>query len=532
MRFVVKEELAIIQESYEGTPYESYPYPNSTPDKLEALGTLFGMKPPKIGSARVLELGCAAGGNIIPHAVHYPKGKYVGIDLSARQIEDGQKTIKQLGLKNVDLKCMSISDIDNSLGEFDYIIVHGVFSWVPEYIQKKILEVCKKHLVPNGIAYISYNTLPGWNMLKTIRDMMLYHAQNFGTAQDKITQSRALLSFVKESLEGQDTAYAKMLAQEAELLSKQADHYIFHEHLEANNTAFYFSDFVIEAAKHDLQYLSDTSINTMYLGNLQPKVATKLKDITNIVQMEQYLDFINNRRFRSTLLCHKKIKLNRSLDSDFINKFAVSMNIVPAKPAENKMFAGGKIEELHFFVKGNKDNALRTTSPHLAAILYVLANNIGFPLKAKKIIEKANQLFKTDESKQLEQLFLQNAMNLVLKGVMDISLHEKDKAKCNFTKPKINQLIRSQIESGKNWVTTSHHHAARISIFDQRALGHMDGKRTLDKICDLLVKDTQEGILVIKRKEQKIDNVKEVKTIIARALANSMNKYITEGMLA
>ena len=61
---------------YDETPYQSYPFAQSSPEKLATLGTLFGMQPPKIETARVLELGCAEGGNIIPHAVHYPKGKY------------------------------------------------------------------------------------------------------------------------------------------------------------------------------------------------------------------------------------------------------------------------------------------------------------------------------------------------------------------------------------------------------------------------------------------------------------------------
>ena len=99
----------------------------------------------------------------------------------------------------------------------------------------KIFEVCNKNLSENGIAYISYNTLPGWNMVRTVRDMMMYHAKGFVSPLDKVAQARALLAFVKESLEGQDTPYAKMLSQEAELLSKQGDHYIRHEHLEDNN---------------------------------------------------------------------------------------------------------------------------------------------------------------------------------------------------------------------------------------------------------------------------------------------------------
>ena len=136
------------------------------------------MTPPKIETSRVLELGCASGGNLIPHAVNYPKGQYVGVDLSKTQIDSGLEQVKSLGLKNIELKCCSITDIDESFGKFDYIICHGVISWVPDFVRDKIFEISSKNLSKNGIAYISYNTLPGWNMVRSIRDMMLYHAKD------------------------------------------------------------------------------------------------------------------------------------------------------------------------------------------------------------------------------------------------------------------------------------------------------------------------------------------------------------------
>jgi len=308
--------------SYDEIPYQSYPYAQSSPEKLATLGTLFGMTPPNIETARVLELGCAEG-DLIPHAVHYPKGQYVGVDLSKVQIDAGLVNIKALGLKNIELKHCSITDIDESFGKFDYIICHGVLSWVPEFVSEKILEISSKNLTENGIAYISYNTLPGWNMVRTIRDMMLYHSKNFVNPNEKVSQSRALLEFVKESLSGSETPYAKVLTQEAELLANQGDHYLRHDHPEDENKQFYFNEFMLEAGKNNMQYLSDTSLASMYLGNMGAAIAEKLKNLNDIVRTEQYMDFITNRRFRSTLLCHNNVKLNRALDNEVTKKFSL-----------------------------------------------------------------------------------------------------------------------------------------------------------------------------------------------------------------
>jgi 2-polyprenyl-3-methyl-5-hydroxy-6-metoxy-1,4-benzoquinol methylase len=156
--------------SYDEVPYESHPYPQTHPSRLAAVATLFGLRPPAVETARVLELGCAAGGNLTPVAEAFPKATLLGVDASARQIGDGQRFVERLGLSNLTLKHANILDLGPDLGTFDYIICHGVFSWVQTPVQEKILDICAKHLSPSGIAYISYNTYPGWHMRGMIRD--------------------------------------------------------------------------------------------------------------------------------------------------------------------------------------------------------------------------------------------------------------------------------------------------------------------------------------------------------------------------
>ena len=213
-------------KSYDDTPYESYPFAISSPYHLMTLAVLFGMQPVQPEKARVLELGCASGGNIIPHAVNYPEAEFVGVDLSKIQIDEAKAHVANLGLKNMTFHQCSITEIDESFGKFDYIIAHGIISWVPDSVKDKIFEVCEKNLSKNGLAYISYNTLPGWNMIRTVRDMMLYHAATFPDPKSKVTQARLLLDFVKDSLSNQDTAYSEVLKNEALLLRDKSDYTI------------------------------------------------------------------------------------------------------------------------------------------------------------------------------------------------------------------------------------------------------------------------------------------------------------------
>jgi methyltransferase-like protein/cyclopropane fatty-acyl-phospholipid synthase-like methyltransferase len=496
--------------TYDEVPYQSYPYAQSQPETLRTLGMLFGMKPPAVETARVLELGCAEGGNLVPHAAKYPKATFVGVDLSKVQIDAGNAHIKELGLKNIELKHCSITDIDSKFGKFDYIICHGVISWVPDFVRDKILEVSAKNLTENGIAYISYNTLPGWNMIRTIRDMMLYHAKNFATAQEKVSQSRLLLDFVKESLEGQDSPYANILRQEAQLLANQSDHYLRHDHLEEENKQFYFSEFLGKAAQQGLQYLSDTSLPSMYLGNMPKNVAEKLQGLNDIVRTEQYMDFVTNRRFRSTLLCHKNVQLNRSINNEDIKKFAMTLNITPEKKLSEVDVNND--ENLKFFFNNNKDSNVGSNSPGLKAVLYTFAENINNPLTFDDLVKKATAKLKGNMKELVERDLIANSMNLVIKGYINLSLESGNGDKVNLEKPKLSPLtIYQATKTNYNWVTNHMHAPIGINIFDKFAMQYMDGNHDKAKIIANLIDDVRNGKITLSKDNKKIEADAEVK---------------------
>src|SRR6478672_6561674 len=108
--------------TYDDVPYLSKPLFSTHPDLLAAAGRLRGLKTRSSSNCRVLELGCAAGGNLIPMAYALPNSRFVGIDLSSKQIEVGQALRRRLELENINLAAVSIADIDSSYGQFDYII--------------------------------------------------------------------------------------------------------------------------------------------------------------------------------------------------------------------------------------------------------------------------------------------------------------------------------------------------------------------------------------------------------------------------
>ena len=302
--------------SYDEVPYPSTSHVFTHPDNLATAAVLLGLTPTPVTRCRVLELGCAGGGNLIPLALELPDSTFVGIDASAVQIDEGNAAIAAVGCQNITLKQMDILEITPELGQFDYIIVHGIFSWVPVPVRDAILKICQQNLTPNGIAYVSYNTYPGWHMLGNIRGMMLYHTRNVTDPRMRIAQARELLTFMNESLTTASElsnsrlikAYAGFLQSEAEHIGSSSDSYVYHEELEAVNDPMYFHEFAAWAARHNLQYLCEANFSDVFLNDFPPQATKELLKLSHdLIELEQYMDFLRNRTFRKTLLVHQDV---------------------------------------------------------------------------------------------------------------------------------------------------------------------------------------------------------------------------------
>jgi SAM-dependent methyltransferase len=211
--------------SYDEVPYGNYVFPYTHPETLATVASLFGLSTAPVRRCRVLELGCGTGSNLLPMAQDLPDSRFVGIDLSARQIDMGQEVARALGLPNLELRAASIMDVDARFGEFDYILCHGVYSWVPPEVQDKVLAVCRQNLAPHGVAYVSYNTYPGWHIRGMIREMMCFHALQFDDPAARVGQARALLELLRESVGDAKTVYGSLLQIESDLLEAASDTY-------------------------------------------------------------------------------------------------------------------------------------------------------------------------------------------------------------------------------------------------------------------------------------------------------------------
>ena len=320
---------------YNAVQYVTNPKPQTHPAHLGALAVLFGMRPAAPDRCRVLEMGCGTGGNLIAMALLSPESEYVGVDLASDPIAEGTRTIASLGLRNVELRAMDLMEFSQAFGSFDYIIAFGLFSWIPDAVRRKVLEICAAQLAPQGVAYINYNAYPGFHLRAIARDLLRFHVDGIGPPEEAIAQALGLADTVLQTglREGK---YGACLQQELEDIRKRPPGGLFHDDLSPENRPFYFHEFAAMARAHGLQYLAEAEYFTMHESFYGERVAEALKPFAgDPVRKEQYLDFLRGRKFRQTLLCHAAVALEREASAARIRELWFSC---PARPDEEGRF--------------------------------------------------------------------------------------------------------------------------------------------------------------------------------------------------
>ena len=325
------------QTIYKELGYKSYPFPFTTPAYLEAYGTLVGLEPPTAKTARVLELGATYGGNIISQAVHNPEATFVGIELSQDQVEKGNKIISDAKLDNVSLLQGDILNFDESLGNFDYIIAHGFYSWISDEMKDKLLDIISHHLADNGIAYVSYNTYPGWHTMEEVRQLMLFANRGYDelTHKEKVLRGKTVGSLVGAQILNYDNLKernSKFLGALRSVMQKD-DYYVGHDHLEPHNDPCYFYQFNDHLKAHNLSYVCDADLTLSMVRTYDESIADKLEKLAPNSQadQEQYLDFMLDTTFRKSIICKESAAKDISYDVANPDK----VNTVPVRSIVN-----------------------------------------------------------------------------------------------------------------------------------------------------------------------------------------------------
>jgi methyltransferase-like protein len=409
-------------------------------------------------------------------AIDLSESQFIGIDLAPSAIAAGQALVTNLNLSNIHLECGDVTALNRAgLGYFDYIIAHGLYSWVPEPVRKSILTTCSEMLTPQGIAYISYNAYPGNHMCDLVRGLMRFQTANLTDAQEKVRRARSVLRSLADS-PAEPSTYRAILRAELSRVMKSRDDVFFHDDLSDVNQPFYLFEFVQETERFGLQFLGEASPGILNLSDYTAKTRARLTELENAseIDREQYKDFLTGNGFRRTLVCREQIALSASLDSEAVSRLFVSCDAQPLVPVG---------DSVTFRLPDQSE--FTTAHALVAAGLRYICSNWPCAVRFEEVLSEARaSLGKTDPGTVNDHARqLAEALLAAFKAGV-VYLHTVPPKVVNKVseKPLCSRLARLQIEQGDT-ATNQRHQTLPFTDEISRALVRLlDGTRDFDDL--------------------------------------------------
>jgi len=307
--------MSDIKQRYESFGYDSFPFAQTHPVHLATRGQHHGLQPADPRHCRYLEIGCANARNLIDMAAGLPDSLFVGVDLAENAIAEGQATVDRLGLKNVQLIAGDLAQFPLDVPPFDYMVAHGLYSWIPQSVREQLWKLFQNLLAPSGLVYLSYNTYPGCYQRRMLREMMLFHVHQYESPVEKVAQANAFLRFLDGALAHQKNMANDVRKEIDELLHYRRDSSIFHDDLSPINDPVYFHQMVTTANQNQFQFVSESTYLDSTAIYYPEEIQKQLQQIetNSYLIKEQYLDFLKLRRFRSSLFCRSGLKFSHTI---------------------------------------------------------------------------------------------------------------------------------------------------------------------------------------------------------------------------
>jgi len=473
-------------EAYEAMPYQGSAHRDTHPSHLSVMAGLRGLSATSPHACRVLELGCARGSNLIPMAASLAGSEFVGIDLSDSHIDYANAVKAQLGLNNVVFLKADIMTPPRDLGEFDYIIAHGIYSWLPLEVRRELMRICGTMLTSNGVAYISFNTYPGWHRRDALRQMMLFHTRAIAEPGPRVRAAKALLGFLSNASSPHDVTYKLWLNEEMDVLANASEWYVFHDHLAVHNRPFYLNEVVAEAASEGLRYLGDGHLPFNFGRMLPDRLRDDLIGIVSgdEVGFEQYQDFVINRTFRKTLLCRADVQL---LQGPATTSLA-GLHVLSAYERDSSA-PDGELD----WICGTEQ--LKRITPATDALMELLAARWPSSMPVTELfqryratgIDTSTTVTSIDEFCRDLLVLAQN--DVVVLNAVPITVAAPR------TKPIAAAWVRNEQSRGVTQLTSVHHKTVTVSPALGALISLADGTRTRDALFEGLVTKVTEGRL-------------------------------------
>ena len=472
----------VMENPYNQVPYPGGPFPQAHVMRLATKAVLHGLEPPDVAGCRVLELGCGDGSHLIPMAIEFPDSQFVGVDMAEVPIVRATALSEELGLENVTFRTADVSMLSGQPGECDYLIAHGLFSWVDRSVQDKVFELAGRVLARSGIAYISYNAYPGWHVREMTRNVVRIHTANVMDPVEIRNRAISLLASMYRARPETDVTREIIRAEMERIVAKDPV-LLYHDDFGEENHPQYFTEFIKRATPYELQYLAEADLLDMNNSDFPPEAVESLNQIADVIEREQYYDFLTMRMFRRTLLCRNELVVDRELPMERLRKlyYAAMLRPTPQDP-EVTTFAPAQF--------GTQSGASITVNqPFVKAVLMALTRAWPATLTFDELLDDARRVAPLLSRAEAEDMLREVIMRMQVPGILEISTLPYRYATSVSEKPSVSRLALAQARHSER-VTSLRHRP--VDLDDEKVrnvLPLVDGTRTKAELAVTLGDD-------------------------------------------
>ncbi|HJN13541.1 MAG: class I SAM-dependent methyltransferase [Pirellulaceae bacterium] len=487
----MQQDTAPSDFMHDKVPFPGAADPDSHPRRLQAISLLLGMQPAEINCCRVLDLGCAAGRDLLPMASEFPDSHFVGVDLAGNRIRDASRLATTLDLKNIEFHHATITDVDASWGQFDYILCKGVLTWVEPEVQQHILETFRTNLRPGGVALASYNVFPGWRHSAATRDAMQYFLGRVSDPGNQIERARSLLDFLADATTD-DSLQGQSYRHDRDILLRSTDDNVYHDYLTGNNNPIYFHEFHSRLEEHSLQYIGETNFVRNGIGPGSPEVQSVFQRLS-FVERCQMSDFLRNESYRKSLVCRQGITIDPDGAPQRLKHLQISLVELPStlqfdvtsdEPVTFKYSIGSVTVAAPFG---------KAALHHLIKIYPRTISTHELYLSTKRLLSttaRGRQLVDTCDEEQLAEAMVAS----MYAGLVEVCSRPPEYLDTLPQKPRVTPLARLMATRSSNVVNQCHQNT-RLTKVVAYVLAQLDGTRNRDDLVRSLRQAFQSGEL-------------------------------------
>ncbi|NJD09422.1 MAG: methyltransferase domain-containing protein [Gemmatimonadetes bacterium] len=505
---------------YDLVTYAGYARADTHPARMAAVGVLHGMAPAPVPRCRVLELGCGDAANLVAMAYQLPEARFVGIDLAGSAIARGRSDAAALGLANVELHVMDIGAASASLGEFDYIIAHGVYSWVPPEVREQLLALCRALLAPQGIAFVSYLAQPGTQMRDVLRDYLLRNSDAAADPAARVARARELGRAF-----GGGSTVTDPFQQAIQILARELDGWedgqIFHDWLASYNAGMRITEFVAEASRFGLAFLGEAEYYTMCWQHDPALSAARslleAAEARSVLEKEQLLDELRCRRFRQTLLCRAGAPWSKPTP-DRALRLAAASRLQPTGEIDLNGFEEAPFRSPH-------DVTVRVNHPVAKAALVELAVQYPRPIPGSELLARARLAAgRTDPGTEEADAQLLGELLLACagSGLAFLTAWAAPLANRAGERPRASAVARAQLERSTRVTSLVHQNISAMEPIGRALLQLLDGSRSRTELIAELLRQIESGALPPPPPSDENDTDTDVRTRLERGLESSL----------